>query len=140
MISGRACRILMDSGIIDIEEAKRQMRLSLSLVEDTAHAAAWLEGFLHNSGLILIHDETLLTIIDEWVMALTGETFEALLPLLRRTFSTFEDPERRQIGRIISRRVNKDREQVVKIDEDRANAMLPILAELLGVNFPAEKD
>lgn len=140
MIAGRACRILMDGGVIDIDHAKRQMRLSLSLVEETAHAAAWLEGFLQNSGLILIHDETLLTIIDEWVMSLTGEIFEALLPLLRRTFSSFEDPERRQIGRIISGRVNKDREQATQIDEERANAMLPILAELLGINFPAEKD
>ena len=140
MISGRACRILMDAGVIDIEEAKRQMRLSLSVVEETAHAAAWLEGFLQNSGLILIHDEALLTIIDEWVMTLTGENFEALLPLLRRTFSSFEDPERRQIGRIISGRTHKDPQQTVKVDKERADAMLPILAELLGVNFPAEKD
>jgi hypothetical protein len=140
MISGRACRILMDGSVIDIEETKRQMRLSLSIVEETAHTAAWLEGFLHNSGLILIHDASLLRIIDEWVIALTGENFEALLPLLRRTFSTFEDPERRQIGRIISGHDKIEREQTVKIDEERANAMLPILEELLGINFPAEKD
>ena len=135
IIRGRACRILLDDNVINTEEARRQMRLAMSSVGNPADSAAWIEGFLHNSGLILIHDEILLTIIDEWVMSLENNNFEGLLPLLRRTFSTFEDPERRQIGRIIAGRV-KTLDNETTIDEDRASAMLPILSELLGINLP----
>ncbi|MEO1165759.1 MAG: DUF5682 family protein [Chloroflexota bacterium] len=134
MIRGRACRILLDDNIIDNDEVARQMRLAMSLVGDVKDATAWLEGFLFNSGLILIHDEVLLTIIDEWVMSLQSDDFESLLPILRRTFSSFEDPERRQIGRIIAGRV-KTLENAIEIDEDRANAMIPILSELLGIEL-----
>lgn len=138
LIRGRACRILLDDAIIDSDEARRQMQLAISLVSDLNDVAAWVEGFLKNSGLILIHDEVLLSIIDTWVMALDNDNFESLLPLLRRTFSTFEDPERRQIGRIISGRVQTRRNEATQIDEDRANAMLPILSKLLGIDPPSD--
>lgn len=136
MIRGRACRIALDDNVIDTDEARRQMRLAMNTINDPADSAAWIEGFLYNSGLILIHDELLLTIIDEWVMSLENDSFEGLLPLLRRTFSTFEDPERRQIGRIIAGRVKSADDDDMPIDEDRANAMLPILSELLGIKLP----
>jgi hypothetical protein len=122
LIRGRACRILLDEGKLDIQEAP-------------SSAAAWLEGFLHNSGLILVHDEALLNIVDDWVMALGNENFEGLLPLLRRTFSSFDTPERRAIGKLISGKAEKEREAKIEIDEERAKAMLPILKELLGMDL-----
>jgi hypothetical protein len=135
LIRGRACRILLDEGKLDMEEARRQMRLAMSLTGDAASAAAWLEGFLHNSGLILVHDEALLGIVDEWLMSLQNESFEGLLPLLRRTFSSFDNPERRALGKLISGKAEKEREGRTEIDEERAKAMLPILAELLGLDL-----
>jgi hypothetical protein len=135
LIRGRACRILLDEGKLDIQEAQRQMRLAMSLTGDPSSAAAWLEGFLHNSGLILVHDEALLNIVDDWVMALNNENFEGLLPLLRRTFSSFDTPERRAIGKLISGKAEKEREAKIEIDEERAKAMLPILMELLGMDL-----
>jgi hypothetical protein len=141
LLRGRSCRILLDTGVIDRLETIRQMRLMMNLVEDPQQAAAWLMGFLHNSGLILIHDDELLTIIDDWVVALGNDIFEALLPLLRRTFATFNDPERRQIGKIISGRIEKEQQKRANaIDKDRANQMLPILAELLGVDVPNSEE
>ena len=141
LLRGRSCRILLDTGVIDRMETIRQMRLMMNLVEDPQQSAAWLMGFLHNSGLILIHDDELLTIIDDWVVALGNDIFEALLPLLRRTFATFNDPERRQIGKIISGRVEKEQKKRENtIDQQRANQMLPILAELLGVDVSLEQD
>src|SRR5690606_22566491 len=118
LIRGRACRILLDDMLIDTGEARRQMQLAISLISDLNDVAAWIEGFLQNSGLILIYDDILLSIIDTWVMSLDNEDFESLLPLLRRTFSTFEDPERRQIGRIISGRVKARDTEKMRIDED----------------------
>lgn len=139
LLRGRSCRILLDTRTIDRPETIRQMRLIMNLVEEPAQSAAWLMGFLSNSGLILIHHDELLTIIDDWVVGLSNDIFEALLPLLRRTFATFNDPERRQIGKIISGRIEKEQQtRENDIDQSRANQMLPILAELLGVDVPVE--
>jgi hypothetical protein len=74
------------------------LSLALSRGNDPEKASAWLEGFLGGSGMVLVHDPRLLAIVDQWVSSLTRETFEQICPIARRTFSTFEKPERRQIG------------------------------------------
>jgi hypothetical protein len=141
LIAGRSCRILLDSQIVDERETARLMRLALSTVNEPAQIAAWIDGFLRGSGLILLHDQTLLQILDEWVASLDENTFIALLPLLRRTFSSFHEPERRQIGEIIRGKGIKKRgrrgknEDGSMIDQERANAVLPIIAQLLGLEM-----
>jgi hypothetical protein len=57
-----------------------------------------VEGFLAGSGQLLLHDDALWRLIDGWLLGLREETFVALLPLLRRAFSAFAAPERRQLG------------------------------------------
>ena len=47
---------------------------------------------------MLLHDPRLLRLIDAWVTELSTDAFDETCPLVRRTFSTFEAPERRQIG------------------------------------------
>lgn len=141
LIAGRSCRILLDSQIVDDRETARLMRLALSTVNEPAQIAAWIDGFLRGSGLILLHDQTLLQILDEWVASLDENTFIALLPLLRRTFSSFHEPERRQIGEMIRGKGIKKRgrrgknEDGPMIDQERANAVLPIIAQLLGLEM-----
>jgi len=45
-----------------------------------------------------VHDERLLRLADAWLAGLDAETFQGVLPALRRTFGTFAPPERRAIG------------------------------------------
>ena len=65
-----------------------------------------------------------------------GDTFDAVLPLLRRRFSTFPAPERRQMGERVKRNsyhsstVNRD---LPNLDLKRANAILPAIVQLLGI-------
>ena len=99
----RCCRLLLDAGAMPSAEAARRIGLAVSPAGDPAHAAAWVEGFLANSGLLLLHDEHLLPVLDAWVTAVSPETFTQLLPLLRRTFATFSTAERRQIGERVRR-------------------------------------
>ncbi len=47
--------------------------------------------------MILVHDAALLDVVDRWVAGVAAETFDDLLPLLRRTFSAFSTAERRSI-------------------------------------------
>ncbi len=147
LVAGRATRLLLDAGQLNMDEVATLMRLAISTAIDPPAAASWVEGFLRGSGLILLHDDALFGVIDRWILSLREEDFRALLPLLRRTFSTFAGPERRQIGE----RVRKTQPQQMgdeqpepvaagegsdpaDIDEERADGVLPVLAQLLGLD------
>ncbi len=103
LVAGRIHRILLDSGRLDSATVRRRLGLTVARAGDPEHAAAWLEGFLSGSGLILVHDHDLLALIDGWLTELSGDAFTAVLPLLRRTFGAFAAPERRTIGEAVSR-------------------------------------
>jgi hypothetical protein len=133
LLRGRACRILLDGGELPVEEVARHLRLALTLAADPVQVAAWLLGFLKDSGAILIHDTRLLAIVDAWVTGLRPESFTAIVPLIRRTFTTFAAPERKQIGSLIKGNQRQRHADAAPLDNTRANAVLPILAELLGV-------
>jgi hypothetical protein len=136
LLAGRSCRLLLDAGVFDAEEAARRMGLALSTATEPPQAAAWVEGFLKGSGLLLLHDDRLWQVLDSWVTQLNSDTFTALLPLLRRTFSTFSAPERHQIGERVKREDSRLAAGVEEreFDERRAETVLPIIAQLLGVN------
>jgi len=98
VVSGRSARLLLDAGALTPDDAARYLSRTLSIAEDPPRAAAWVEGFLAGSGQLLLHDDTLWRLVDDWLVHLREETLVALLPLLRRAFSAFTAPERRQLG------------------------------------------
>jgi hypothetical protein len=123
-------------------EGARRLSLALSTANAPAQAAAWIEGFLANSGLVLLHDEALTQVLDDWIIALSPDHFTAVLPLLRRTFSTFEPAERRQLGARIaagSKRVAVVASAPEDFDETRAAQALPLVARLLGLSMNQEE-
>ena len=63
-----------------------------------ARGAGWIEGFVAGGGLVLVHDEPLLRLVDGWLAGIPDDTFPEVLPLLRRTFGAFPAPQRRAIG------------------------------------------
>ena len=136
LLSGRCTRLLMDGGAMDPGEVARRMAATLSVGEDPARAAAWVEGFLSGSALILLHDRALLELVDTWLAGVDDAIFSDLLPLLRRTFATFGAAERRQIGEHV-RRLEGGRGPVRDgadddLDTARAELVVPVLARLLG--------
>jgi len=135
LLAGRSCRLLLDAGVLTGNQASRRLEFALSQASEPPQAAAWVEGFLQGSGLLLLHDYTLWQIIDDWVTQLPGETFTEILPLLRRTFAQFSTAERRQIGERVKRGTSVETPGIgeEELDSDRANAVLPIVAQLLGV-------
>jgi hypothetical protein len=137
LIAGRSARILLDDGRMNEEGAEAQLSRHLSRANAPLLAAAWIEGFLSGSGIMLVHQVSLLRMLDGWLDGLSGEHFTQILPLLRRTFSSFPPPERRQIGEQASRGVSvapAGGPPEEDIDEDRANRLLPTFAALLGAS------
>jgi hypothetical protein len=137
LVTGRCARILLDSHTIDAPEAARLMNLAVSTASDPLRAAAWIDGFLRGSGDVLYHDDALFGIVDGWLASLSAEAFCNLLPVIRRTFSTFEAPLRRNLGERASRSSTAPASKALptssEIDTDRASTVLPLVATLLGL-------
>ncbi|WP_407642866.1 DUF5682 family protein [Actinacidiphila yanglinensis] len=103
LLRGAAARLLLDEGRLDAAEAARLMGLALSPGTGPAEAAGWIEGFLAGGGMLLLHDERLLGLVDGWLAGVPREAFTDVLPLLRRTFAEFEPGVRRSVGELVRR-------------------------------------
>ena len=98
LLAGNAARLLFDKQHLDAGRCAELLAQNLSAAHPSEHAAYWLEGYLYQSGTVLLLHDPLWHILDDWLRALTPEHFTELLPLLRRTFGSFEPGERRQLG------------------------------------------
>ena len=134
LIAGRCCRLLLDGGNLQGKEAATRLGLALSLANEPVQAAAWVDGFLQGSGLLLLHDDVIWQVLDRWITDLSPDTFTALLPLIRRTFSIFSPAERRQMGnRVLNQQPTQTIETDTTFDQARADTCLPLIAQLLGL-------
>lgn len=111
LLSGYCARLLLDHREWSSSIVSTMMWRNLSPGSSPEDAAYWIEGFLRGSALLLLHDDTLWGIIDEWVAGLDDEAFSAAAPIVRRTFSTYPRPERRLLGEKAchGRQKNEDR-------------------------------
>jgi Family of unknown function (DUF5682) len=133
LLAGRITRLLLDAGRLPAEEAQRRLGLVLTVGVPVPRAAAWIEGFLSGGGLLLVHDEHLLRLVDEWLTAVPTDAFTEALPLLRRTFSEFPAPERRAIGERARALAHGAPVSAGMDDVDpRGDVVLPTVALLLG--------
>lgn len=134
LICGTAARLLLDAKGDDAL-AWQQLGLSLSSGTDALEGAAWLEGFFHQGGLLMLHDEKLWALVDEWLCQLQEERFMQTLPLLRRTFSSFSDHERQQLNQRARHGAQAiPASRVSTCNEQRANLPLPLLRRYLGLS------
>ncbi|MFE9885173.1 DUF5682 family protein [Streptomyces scopuliridis] len=156
VIRGRAARLLLDDGRLAEDEAARFMALALSPGTPPTDAAAWIEGFVGGAsgagrhqapssagGMLLVHDERLLGLVDAWLTGVSAEAFTDVLPLLRRTFSAYEPGVRRTLGELVGRGPAAGGPVAPEpaapgfgpgLDEARADAVLPVLRLLLGAD------
>ncbi|WP_436846533.1 DUF5682 family protein [Streptomyces niveus] len=153
VIRGRSARLLLDDGRLPEDEAARLMGLALSPASPPADAAAWIEGFVGGAsggGMLLVHDERLLGLVDTWLTGVPDGSFTDVLPLLRRTFSAYEPGVRRTLGELVRRgpagggaRPGRSEAGIpgfgAGVDETRADAVLPVVRLLLG-GGPALQD
>lgn len=135
LLQGTAVRLLFDEQRLPMEEVARLMGLSLSAASEPAAASAWIEGFLNQSALVLLHDDALWSVLANWLDGLTDTHFTSILPMLRRTFSGFSGPERRQLGERAKRPAGKTMhgQAETRWDAERAALPVPFLRRVLGL-------
>lgn len=154
LLRGWSSRVLLEGGRLTPNELATRTSRALSHAVEHRSAAAWLTGLLRGSGLLLIHQNTVWSILDNWVNELTAEDFRDMLPLLRRAFSSFSAPERRMMGNKIKdlphthshAAENADRQQSAMLSshlstgadvphksaQRRGALVLPVLSEILN--------
>ena len=132
--AGRCARLLLDVGEESPADASRRLARALSGAgASPAAAGAWLEGFLRGSGLLLVRDDVLFDLVDEWLAALPPEDFDVVLPLVRRAFGVLEPVERRQVGaRARHGSTAQPGPPDAGWDAERVARVLPVLAAALG--------
>ncbi|ANH95535.1 hypothetical protein A8713_19205 [Streptomyces sp. SAT1] len=147
VVRGRAVRLLLDEGEIAQDRAALFMGLALSPGTPPPDAAAWIEGFVGGGGgMLLVHDERLLGLVDAWLTGVPADAFTDVLPLLRRTFSAYESGVRRTLGELVRRgpahggggpagsTAAGTPGFAADLDPDRAGAVLPVVRLLLGLD------
>lgn len=145
ILRGRAARLLLDEGRIAEDEAALLMSRALSPGTPPPDAAAWIDGFVGGAsggGLLLVHDERLLGLVDAWLTSVPAGAFTDVLPLLRRTFSGYEPGVRRTLGELVARgpkaggpgrpRPGGVPGFAAALDRERADGVLPLLHLILG--------
>ena len=143
LLRGMACRLLLDEHLLDNEAVALQFGRNLSLGVVPTDAAAWLDGFLNQQALVLLHDEAIWGAVDAWLAQLGETQFLQILPLVRRSFSNFSNNERQSLGEKAKRAVPGQSTSRAVIIEDgdepwdsqRAALALPVLSQLLGLQF-----
>ena len=143
LIAGRACRLLLDARVFDRAEATSRLERALSLrtfgvasIEDILQAAFWIEGFLKDSGLLILHDQRLWQLLDQWLISLESTQFMNILPLIRRTFASFNESTRQQLNQRVRNLQSDAPNQPMtaqEFDVAQADKVLPLVAQLLGL-------
>lgn len=138
VIRGLCARLLFDDEALSAGEVETLMGLALSPASEPEDAASWLSSFLGESAMVLLHDDALWRLVDEWLVSFSAERFVNVLPMLRRTFTEFSAPERRQLAERarrtgVVRHAGAKRPHQVSWDEERAALVLPFLRTILGL-------
>ena len=147
LLRGMACRLLLDEQLLESSEVVTQFGRNLSLGVAPMDVAAWLDGFLNQQALVLLHDEAIWGAVDAWLSQLGEAQFAQILPLVRRSFSAFSKHERQSLGEKAKRSpvggaavtaaavAGGAAQEASPWDEARAVLALPVLAELLGLDL-----
>ena len=133
-LAGWCCRMAREQDLLSADEAKIRFSRALSVGQNPEHSAAWFEGFITDQALLLLHDDGLWELVDQWLLTLPAEQFIALLPLLRRTTASFAHPERQQLAQRASQQQTSATSVVATgFNAARAAPSLQILAQWLAL-------
>ena len=133
LLRGDAVARLRDRALLDEDAVRVRLTTALAPGGDVLTVAAWLDGFLGEGGVTLLHDPAALGLLDDWVVALEPEQFEVVLPALRRSLSRITPPERRRLGEDL-RGLERETGGVV------VNEELGMLAVAIGLRMLGVKD
>lgn len=111
-LAGLSTRIIFDNAVLTKNDMLILVSYRLSLTEQLQTNAQWLEGFIGSNAQILLYDDALWHLINDWVQDLHQEDFHRLLPLFRRVFSKLDSNEK---AHLVEKLQEKDILEIKKI-------------------------
>jgi Family of unknown function (DUF5682) len=114
---GLAHRLLYDLGRLDTVALEQSLSRVVSVGQNSYQAALWLDGFLQGSALLIIHHPPFFEILNTWVNQIPEESFQEMLPIMRRAFAAFSGPERHQIQLMVRAKKDKQIEPLITQQE-----------------------
>ena len=90
---------------------------------------------------MLLHDGRLLDVIDQWLTGLHEDVFITQLPVLRRTFSSFDRTQRRRLLDKVNQPARRGAKASYEAEANAADgapgfaSALPLLLTILGVKL-----
>jgi hypothetical protein len=142
LLAGRSYRLGVNADRIGHDEAAKAFGLALSQAEEPQHAADWIEGLLDGAATLLIHDDRIWSVLDAYLCQLDESLFQKYVPLLRRTFASFNIGERQNLiqkskSKIDTQRLGlvneNEKEPLLRFNVERAEQSLPLLQTILGL-------
>ena len=149
MLRGLAVRALYEQGVQDAAQTGDYLSRALSRAVPPLDAGHWLEGFLGESAQVLLYDQALAALIDDWIGALGEDDFIALLPMLRRSFASVDRLERRRLLEALRRPVAAAPAAAQRAPQPATAAgeatpgfaaALPLILTILGIESTALPD
>jgi hypothetical protein len=135
LLHGTSCKLLYDQQFINGNETAKRFSRALSVGTEANHAAAWIEGFLKDAAMVLLLDDEIWEIINEWISSLEEEGFNDTIPLLRRTFASFSASEKQKIAEKAKHGSKRMAQSVSEenLNHERAQKVLPVLRWMVGI-------
>jgi hypothetical protein len=137
LVAGRCGKLLYQARSITSEEASLGFSKALSAGATTEYSTGWIEGFLSSSANTLLLDDEIWGILDTWLGELSSEHFQEVVPILRRTFSAYANPEKVQLaqkakgGKLADGGLNN---QPLDLDGEKVELLLNGFYQFIGIN------
>jgi hypothetical protein len=135
-VAGLSLRRLHDLRAWDLNQVASAFSLHTHR-ETPQRAGAFLENFLSGGSEVLLQDQPLLQLLDQWVSELDENDFVESLPLLRRSFSGFDSVARRRLMERIARGAHESAQPGSETHDGSNEAFeraLPLLYQILGIS------
>jgi hypothetical protein len=134
VIAGFSLRRLHDLHVW--EPADVSAGFSLQMSGEPKRAGSFLEGFLSGGSEVILLDEALLQLVDDWLCGLTETDFVESLPLLRRSLSGFDAVSRRRLMEKVKQMRGEESQNAAAFEAEESPAFaaaLPLLYTILGI-------
>ncbi len=134
MLRGLSLRLLFDQDKLDQEAVKYSIVDAIHTATERLQFAYWMEGFLNGSALLLIHNPPFWNVLNDWIESLDKEDFKAILPILRRTFTSFSAAERQKMLHLARFGFTEfEQQQEEETNPERAKEVIAVVKSLLGM-------
>lgn len=134
-VAGLSLRRLHDLKVWELQDVIAAFSRHTS-GESPQRAGAFLESFLSGASEMLLQDQPLLRLLDAWMCELREDDFTDALPLLRRSFSSFDSVARRRLIELISQGPESNTRDVAAANSAMSDIFaeaLPLLYQILGI-------